>query len=494
MNKLMAEGGLNDDGMRVDPVSGNEVPPGSMAEEVRDDIPAQLSGGEYVVPADVVRYYGVRFFEDLRGQAKAGLTDMEADGRIGGEPAPAGGPAQLSPEDMAMLEQIAMSAEQGGGQVQMATGGMIPSMNEDNLIENIIQVVKADPNLMGKLNQRGVRLYEGGLVEGYAEGGTVGTPTFDPNQWRTVGGSYFGPQAATAYQAPIENETYRGPLGETIIVRFQNGVALDPIPTGFVPEGDYVAQQTPANSGSDRDRDQPFGVGTPSAPTTSTEPADPYKYRGADWNNPYEAGMAALDSTEGTFVNRMLAAGASMIAGPLAGGITKTGLIGNGLANARANLRILEEKGMTEESDKLRAAIEERTKDMDGIGGNLMDMFASGDSIFENLMEQISGTSTGATTGRVVSAADQLKDVAGLAAAKAMTPAQVKAGQDYAKKGDDRDTSWAGGQVASNQDKPKTTTAQQARESAKAAADKLNKPLATGGRARGGLMGKANKT
>ena len=38
----------------------------SMAEEVRDDIPAQLSDGEYVVPADVVRYYGVKFFEDLR--------------------------------------------------------------------------------------------------------------------------------------------------------------------------------------------------------------------------------------------------------------------------------------------------------------------------------------------------------------------------------------------------------------------------------------------
>ncbi len=78
--------------MDVDPVSGNEVPPGSLAEEVRDDIPAQLSEGEYVVPADVVRYYGVKFFEDLRDQAKMGLADMEANGRIGGEPVPAGGP------------------------------------------------------------------------------------------------------------------------------------------------------------------------------------------------------------------------------------------------------------------------------------------------------------------------------------------------------------------------------------------------------------------
>jgi len=70
----------------VDPVSGNDVPPGSLPEEVRDDIPARLSEGEYVVPADVVRYYGVKFFEDLRTQAKMGLQQMDEDGRIGGEP------------------------------------------------------------------------------------------------------------------------------------------------------------------------------------------------------------------------------------------------------------------------------------------------------------------------------------------------------------------------------------------------------------------------
>ena len=70
----------------VDPVSGNDVPPGSLPEEVRDDIPAMLSEGEYVVPADVLRYYGMKFFEDLREQAKIGLAEMEAEGRIGGEP------------------------------------------------------------------------------------------------------------------------------------------------------------------------------------------------------------------------------------------------------------------------------------------------------------------------------------------------------------------------------------------------------------------------
>ena len=83
---LYQEGGMQDDGMDRDPVSGNEIPPGSLAKEVRDDIPAQLSEGEYVVPADVVQYYGLKFFEDLRDKAKMALARMEQDGRIGGEP------------------------------------------------------------------------------------------------------------------------------------------------------------------------------------------------------------------------------------------------------------------------------------------------------------------------------------------------------------------------------------------------------------------------
>lgn len=70
----------------VDPVSGNEIPVGSTAKEVRDDIPANLSEGEMVMAADIVRYYGVQFFEDLRDNAKMAYAKMEAEGRMGGEP------------------------------------------------------------------------------------------------------------------------------------------------------------------------------------------------------------------------------------------------------------------------------------------------------------------------------------------------------------------------------------------------------------------------
>ena len=73
--------------LAMDPVSGNEVPPGALPEEVRDDIDARLSEGEYIVPADVVRYFGVKFFEELRDVAKGGLQQMDSEGRIGGDEA-----------------------------------------------------------------------------------------------------------------------------------------------------------------------------------------------------------------------------------------------------------------------------------------------------------------------------------------------------------------------------------------------------------------------
>ena len=84
----MSFGEVPDNTVGIDPVSGNEIPLGSSAKEVRDDIPAQLSEGEMVIPADVVRFFGVKFFEDIRQAAKIGYAKMDADGRIGGEPLP----------------------------------------------------------------------------------------------------------------------------------------------------------------------------------------------------------------------------------------------------------------------------------------------------------------------------------------------------------------------------------------------------------------------
>ena len=64
--ELFEDGGLKDEGGMIDETSGNDVPTGSTREEVRDDIPAQLSEGEFVFPADVVRYIGLQNLMPLR--------------------------------------------------------------------------------------------------------------------------------------------------------------------------------------------------------------------------------------------------------------------------------------------------------------------------------------------------------------------------------------------------------------------------------------------
>lgn len=81
MKKLFADGGMMDNS--GEQVNGVEVPPGSLREEVADDIPAQLSEGEFVVPADVVRFVGLEKLMAMRDKAKQGLERMEEMGQMG---------------------------------------------------------------------------------------------------------------------------------------------------------------------------------------------------------------------------------------------------------------------------------------------------------------------------------------------------------------------------------------------------------------------------
>jgi hypothetical protein len=62
--------------------TGNPVPVGSLPEEVSDDISAFLSEGEYVLPADVVRWHGLKHIQDMMVEAKAGLMSMDMMGQL----------------------------------------------------------------------------------------------------------------------------------------------------------------------------------------------------------------------------------------------------------------------------------------------------------------------------------------------------------------------------------------------------------------------------
>ena len=168
-NINMAEGGLTsmDEQMEmamsgeaetVDPISGNDVPPGSLPEEVRDDIDAKLSEGEYVVPADVVRFFGVKYFEDLRMEAKMGLQQMDADGRIGGEPVPAEQPQ--GQEDSMDVAQLKAALSESG----MYAGGL----TDGNSLDAFIDDASRSPMVNGRMRANGatVKMAVGGLATG----------------------------------------------------------------------------------------------------------------------------------------------------------------------------------------------------------------------------------------------------------------------------------------------------------------------------------------
>ena len=125
--ELFEDGGLKDEGGMVDEVSGNDVPTGSTREEVRDDIPAQLSEGEFVLPADVVRYHGLEKIMELRDEAKAGLQKMEAMGQMGNsEEAILDDDVPFGMDDLDMEDEPQEEMEMAEGGYVMVAGKPMP--------------------------------------------------------------------------------------------------------------------------------------------------------------------------------------------------------------------------------------------------------------------------------------------------------------------------------------------------------------------------------
>jgi hypothetical protein len=118
---FMQEGGMQDDGGETEPKSGNKVPSGSLKEEVADDIPAMLSEGEFVFPADVVRYIGLETLMKMRQDAKQGLKMMEKMGQLGNPDE-----AEI-PDDIpfGMADLVVISGEMKKDKEEKAEGGVV---------------------------------------------------------------------------------------------------------------------------------------------------------------------------------------------------------------------------------------------------------------------------------------------------------------------------------------------------------------------------------
>ena len=128
--------------MEIDPVSGNEVPPGALPEEVRDDVDSKLSEGEYVIPANVARYIGLEKLESMVSKAEEKLGAMAEKGRIGGDPKP----------------NDEMPAEEP---IEMNEGGMVPASVDANQFYSGFSTF--NPNPFDKMQEGGVqnRIYIG---------------------------------------------------------------------------------------------------------------------------------------------------------------------------------------------------------------------------------------------------------------------------------------------------------------------------------------------
>ena len=136
--ELFDEGGLRDEGGQVEPKSGNKVPSGSLKEEVADDIPVMMSEGEFVFPADVVRYIGLETLMKMRQDAKQGLKMMEEMGQMGNSE------EATIPDDIPfeMADLIVVSGEkpkkmQSGGllddpRFKRPTGGDTPTITDED--------------------------------------------------------------------------------------------------------------------------------------------------------------------------------------------------------------------------------------------------------------------------------------------------------------------------------------------------------------------------
>ena len=205
--ELFEDGGFKDQGKTKDPVSKNPVPVGSTQEEVRDDIPANLSEGEFVLPADVVRYHGLEKIMGIRDQAKQGLQKMENMGQMGNS-------------DQATLPD-------GVPFTQMAEGGVVPGVNIQGPTTQLTK-----PSMFAAPAQpQPVQVSQPVTVQ------TPQAPVYassqaqkNPYTFEQAIGTPFGQQQKS------ETRVFVNEAGEKLYIPFVNGQSIYPVPAGYTQE------------------------------------------------------------------------------------------------------------------------------------------------------------------------------------------------------------------------------------------------------------------
>ena len=242
--ELFDEGGLMDEGGTVDPVSGNEVPPGSTQEEVRDDVPAQLSEGEFVFPADVVRYIGLETLMRMRQEAKMGLAQMEAMGQMGNSE------EATIPDDLP-FDMYDLEVEDDG--LEMQVGGVVPSPTSNAMSGTPASTVGGFVNqiqpLGGAVSNLGIAPTPLTAASATQVDPNLQGTQFTPTSINPVTPTFQQQIGAGVVGVDFEFVEYTNEAGQTIRLRRNKatGQMIDPIPEGFTErvKEEEVVETTP---------------------------------------------------------------------------------------------------------------------------------------------------------------------------------------------------------------------------------------------------------
>jgi hypothetical protein len=238
--EMFQDGGLRDEGGMIDEVSGNDVPPGSLREEVRDDIPAQLSEGEFVFPADVVRYWGLDTLMRMRQEAKMGLKQMEAMGQMGNSD------EATMPDDLPFdINDLDIEDEMSdNNEMEMAQGGVVHAAN-GTYMTGQTGISGYRPSAfnqgIGGFTQYQMPQYSSQpMPQQYIPAQPQATPV-QPVPTTLPKFEEFVPKQQ------VETLQYINPTtGETRTFTFINGKPTVTIPEGFVPMSEYTPKETAA--------------------------------------------------------------------------------------------------------------------------------------------------------------------------------------------------------------------------------------------------------
>ncbi len=234
-------GGLKDQGETTDRKSNNKVPVGSLKKEVRDDVPINISEGEFVLPADVVRYHGLEKIMNMRQNAKSGLELMNKMGQMGNSD------QATLPDTIPFQPQ---NYQQGGVAIQnpqVQNPQIIPNVQQQNQVPGVVYTPPVAPAVRPSIYSQKTMLPNVGVPpkvdipkqtvyeppKYVTSTSSAATPNFS-----NLIGTQFGQLQQSKTKKYVNPET-----GEELFIPFVKGEPVYPIPTGFIFEEDVEKEE-----------------------------------------------------------------------------------------------------------------------------------------------------------------------------------------------------------------------------------------------------------